>query len=141
MIATTAAVDVVTVSAVVIAVAAAATVVVIVVVTGANALRGLSGDDILIGGAGEDRLYGGLGNDVLEGGADADLFVFKEEDFGADIITDFQDGVDAILGLAYSDLTGSQMGSNAVFTLNTDPSQSITFLNTLVTDIDATDFL
>lgn len=106
-----------------------------------NTLRGLSGRDHLLGDAGNDILIGGLGDDRLAGGADADIFVFKEDDFGQDTIVDFQDGIDAILGVSFDDLSGTQIGADAVLSLISDPTQSITLLNTLITDIDASDFL
>lgn len=63
---------------------------------GNDELQGDAGNDELFGGAGSDILEGGRGNDVLSGGADADLFVFGDRIGGADIILDFQDGVDHI---------------------------------------------
>ena len=78
---------------------------------GADNLRGGNGDDLLLGGQGRDMLFGengndrldgGIGNDRLEGGKGddrltggdgSDLFVFGKSG-GADVITDFQLGVD-----------------------------------------------
>lgn len=56
---------------------------------GANALEGYDGDDQLFGGKGDDILSGGAGADRLEGGKGADLFVFREGDFGGDVVADF----------------------------------------------------
>jgi Ca2+-binding RTX toxin-like protein len=72
-----------------------------------------TGHDTLLGGAGRDRLFGEGGNDLLDGGTGADIhtggagfdtFVLRSGDGGAtaaeaDVITDFQDGVD-VFGLA-----------------------------------------
>lgn len=80
---------------------------------GADVLWGNAGNDRLNGGGGQDQLYGGAGNDTLRGGlgedtitgsAGADTFVFASiaeasNNFGSDLITDFQVGIDRI-GLA-----------------------------------------
>ncbi|WP_460452291.1 endo alpha-1,4 polygalactosaminidase [Alsobacter sp. SYSU BS001988] len=74
---------------------------------GANVLKGAAGDDHLYGGAGDDTLQGGSGDDWLAGGsghdrmtggAGADVFVFsaKAGNANADVITDFQHGIDHI---------------------------------------------
>lgn len=70
---------------------------------GNDTLAGGDGGDLLYGGVGRDLLSGGNGNDTLTGGLDADVFVFQSGDFGgafeqwgADIVNDFQVGVDAI---------------------------------------------
>jgi Ca2+-binding RTX toxin-like protein len=71
---------------------------------GADHLRGESGRDRLAGGFGNDTLAGGTGgdflvadagNDSLSGGSDADTFQFAARN-GADVILDFEDGIDRI---------------------------------------------
>lgn len=71
---------------------------------GADLLYGGGGDDVLAGGAhsdtlggggGNDRIDGGQGNDVLTGGAGSDVFVVGAA-LGADTITDFESGGDAL---------------------------------------------
>ncbi|MEO1492961.1 MAG: hypothetical protein AAFV19_12485, partial [Pseudomonadota bacterium] len=62
---------------------------------GDDLLDGGEHADQLFGGAGADRIVGGGGNDELTGGRDADVFAF-EANSGSDVITDFEDGVDAI---------------------------------------------
>ena len=47
------------------------------------------GDNVFLGDAGRDRLSFGRGDDVGTGGAGADRFVFRDEDFGRDRVTDF----------------------------------------------------
>jgi hypothetical protein len=64
---------------------------------GADRLEGGDGVDTLIGGDGNDILIGGKGMDILTGGAGADWFVFLDETFGPDTITDFESGVDKIV--------------------------------------------
>ncbi|WP_146347931.1 calcium-binding protein [Phaeobacter marinintestinus] len=84
-------------------------------------LRGDLNDDTLFGGAGQDRMVGGKGDDVQTGGAGADVFMFRGTDFGTDVITDFELGVDRLL-LAESVDTSSDVTSNgdgdAVLTLS-----------------------
>jgi len=70
--------------------------------------NGGGGDDTLIGGAGNDSLFGGAtgsdvliggaGNDFLEGDSGADQFVFNATPgtTNADVINDFETGVDTI---------------------------------------------
>ncbi|WP_157033362.1 calcium-binding protein [Belnapia moabensis] len=58
-------------------------------------ITGTSGKDTLKGAAGLDTITGGTGADLMTGGAGADLFTFKTGD-GADIINDFQLGVDRL---------------------------------------------
>ncbi len=63
---------------------------------GNDFLAGGGRDDIIDGGAGIDTINGGAGNDVMTGGAGADQFVFSAFfDGEADIITDFEDGIDS----------------------------------------------
>lgn len=64
---------------------------------GDDILNGDGGNDVLNGGSGNDLLDGGTGNDLLTGGVGADLFEFGNLRSGADIITDFEDGVDHIV--------------------------------------------
>ena len=64
---------------------------------GADVLLGQTGNNILNGNSGSDRLVSGNGDDTMSGGMGADVFVFPR-DFGhkADVITDFQPGIDSI---------------------------------------------
>ncbi len=59
-------------------------------------LHGGKGSDVVIGGPGADRIMGGTGADVLTGDGGADVFVFASSRFGADVITDFETGVDQV---------------------------------------------
>ncbi|MFD1794666.1 hypothetical protein FQV27_06720 [Paracoccus aurantiacus] len=67
---------------------------------GDDLLLGNAGHDTLLGGPGSDTLIGDAGRDVLCGGVGADIFVFAPPADGmtdaADIITDFESGVDLI---------------------------------------------
>ncbi|EAQ24296.1 hypothetical protein ROS217_08600 [Roseovarius sp. 217] len=64
---------------------------------GHDFLAGGGRDDILDGGAGNDTINGGVGNDLMTGGSGADQFVFSAFNPGdADVITDFEDGIDRL---------------------------------------------
>lgn len=62
---------------------------------GNDFLAGGGREDVIDGGIGNDTINGGAGNDVMTGGAGADQFVFSAFfDGEADVITDFEDGID-----------------------------------------------
>jgi serralysin len=94
-------------------------------------LYGGDGNDTLIGGLADDTLDGGSGNDTLDGGAGEDTFVFRAG-HDADIITDFETGIDTLdltsfgfdsaaeaLGLAFDTAEGVvfDFGNGDVLTL------------------------
>jgi len=121
---------------------------------GNDTLNGMDGDDTLNGGEhhdtlnggnGADKLIAGIGNDTLTGGTGSDQFHFNVGLFGADTITDFENGVDfiRITGQAgidnISDLTITQNGAHVLITL--PDGSTITVQNTLTSAIDASDFL
>lgn len=87
---------------------------------GDDALYGNSGNDRLEGGPGNDTLEGGRGNDTLEGGTARDTFVFDtDEATGADMIEDFDNGIDTIHfagAVGFDDLTIDQTGPDTVIT-------------------------
>ncbi|MEP0830560.1 hypothetical protein NDI48_04970 [Microcoleus sp. AS-A8] len=75
---------------------------------GNDSLDGGAGNDYLIGGDGNDTLIGWAGNDTLIGGEGSDRFVysydfyspwvaFSPENFGVDVISDFETGNDKIV--------------------------------------------
>ncbi|WP_448572539.1 calcium-binding protein [Trichothermofontia sp.] len=83
---------------------------------GNDYIYGGKGDDNLYGGDGNDILFGDRGNDVLTGGTGSDIFVIGP-DTDADVITDFQNGVDVIGligGLNYENLDIYQEGVNTI---------------------------
>ncbi|MEM9797124.1 MAG: Ig-like domain-containing protein [Pseudomonadota bacterium] len=61
----------------------------------ADTIESLAGDDQIDGRGGDDDIRGGTGDDTLTGGAGGDLFRFSSGD-GADVVTDFVIGEDAI---------------------------------------------
>ncbi|HEY8380956.1 MAG TPA: CAP domain-containing protein [Microvirga sp.] len=116
--------------------------------TGNDRVSGGAGDDRLYGDAGRDTLLGDSGNDRLAGGADADVFVFRGA-WGADVITDFQNGVDRIdlrsNGLSFAKLrigrTDADKDGRADDVIIKAKGQSITLLNEPKSALDVSDFL
>lgn len=80
---------------------------------GNDEMRGGTGNDLLNGEDGLDTLAGGIGNDTLTGGAGADVFVINPGD-GADVIADFEDGVDVIDLSSFRRFEGTDAVLNAV---------------------------
>ncbi|MDU8913562.1 calcium-binding protein [Aestuariicoccus sp. MJ-SS9] len=75
---------------------------------GNDFLAGGGRDDDVDGGTGNDTINGGDGDDTMTGGDGADVFVwnvFKAGD--ADVITDFEDGVDSFRMVAVENAPGS----------------------------------
>jgi serralysin len=69
--------------------------------SGNDSLRGGQGNDSILGGDGNDVISGDLGVDTLGGGAGTDYFVFSGNaalftGAAADVISDFQDGIDRL---------------------------------------------
>jgi Ca2+-binding RTX toxin-like protein len=72
--------------------------------SGNDTILGGDGADYIKGGSGADQINGGRGSDRMAGGTGADVFTFFPDGgptrdfptFGADVITDFQVGVDKI---------------------------------------------
>ena len=100
--------------------------------TGNDTVNGGLGNDVIIAGAGNDNLSGGIGQDFLRGGEGddsmgggngGDRFFFAEDNFGDDVIRDFQnaDVIDlSRLGVAFDDLTIQSVGggSSTLITLD-----------------------
>ena len=107
-----------------------------------NMLFGGAGDDILIGGIGDDILIGGIGADTLTGGGGSDTFRYTSGTFGADTITDFEDGSDIIelggAGLQFTDLTISNRALDKI--IDAGSGNTITLTGQAGATIDATDF-
>ncbi|QRE73869.1 calcium-binding protein [Methylobacterium aquaticum] len=85
---------------------------------GDDFLEGYAGNDTLYGDGGADEIVGGRGNDALYGGAGADEFVFNTE-HGADIIYDFEDGIDKILLPAELGYSFAASGNSTLITAGT----------------------
>ncbi|MEM6623329.1 MAG: M10 family metallopeptidase [Pseudomonadota bacterium] len=93
----------------------------------------------------DDTLTGDKANNQFTGGAGSDRFVFTSTKIGADTITDFEDGSDLLdftqAGLSFSDFSISQVGADAVLTLTSLNTNSVTLLNTQASNIDQNDFV
>jgi Ca2+-binding RTX toxin-like protein len=67
---------------------------------GRNTINGGKGNDFIAAGGDNDVVIGGSGDDTLSGGSGSDTFVFVSSVYsnqnGADVITDFQVGVDVL---------------------------------------------
>ena len=65
---------------------------------GNDFLTASRGDDVLDGGPGNDRLRPTSGDDLLTGGPGNDTFIYDQirDDYGTDVITDFEKDVDSI---------------------------------------------
>ena len=110
---------------------------------GYDYLNGGTGNDILNGGNLGDDLEGGSGNDTLTGGQGDDYFIFVD-DFGHDIITDFENGVDQLNlsaldeGTPFDQVTISQSGNDSLIQFG---DNSITLLDTDSANITFDDFI
>lgn len=112
--------------------------------TGNNVLLGMDGNDTIDGGIGTDVIGGGNGNDTLTGGLGKDRFHFDVVNFGADIITDFEDGADKLSFLKsiadnFSDFVITGNGTNAVTVSLGAESVVLNGLSPIT--IDSADFL
>ena len=112
---------------------------------GKDTLNGGAGDDILSGGADADKLIGEAGNDQLTGGAGADEFKVVAGNFGADLIADFELGVDVIKvtgvgdATSFSDLVISANGSGWAVVTFPDGS-SLTLVDVATAEVTAAAF-
>ncbi|WP_422000970.1 calcium-binding protein [Roseovarius mucosus] len=80
---------------------------------GNDFLAGGGRNDTIDGGAGNDTINSGAGNDVITGGTGADQFVFSAFfDGEADIITDFEDGLDSFFIRRFDPDTGVENINN-----------------------------
>ena len=102
-----------------------------------NALVGEGGADTLDGRAGADQIIGGAGNDSLTGGSEGDLFIFTTS-AGNDVITDFQDNIDALVMGVFSQVTVQDAGADTLLIFGTTQVRLLNFDHLL---ISAADFL
>ncbi len=113
----------------------------------ADSLTGNYQSNTLRGGFGTDILNGGAGSDYLTGGDDADTFRFSGLSFGADTITDWDDGVDLIsialpLETSFAGLTFSGNGTTSVIVRGFNGTGSAIIVKAdLAFSLDAGDFM
>nr|WP_296430627.1 calcium-binding protein [Roseovarius sp. BRH_c41] len=80
---------------------------------GNDFLAGGGRNDTIDGGAGNDTINAGAGNDVITGGTGADQFVFASFFEGeADVVTDFEDGIDSFFIRRFDPDTGIENITN-----------------------------
>ena len=110
-----------------------------------NRIVGGAGGDELFGAGGNDYILGGAGDDVMSGGAGNDVFELAA-DFGADTISDFEEGVgrtDRIwfrgLGLDENDLVMTDTTNGAL--IDAGSAGSLLLENVLVSDLHFDDFI
>lgn len=93
------------------------------------------------GGSGNDVIVGNAADNLLSGGAGADVFVFSEG-WGADVIADFEDGIDLLdfsaVAAGFDDLQIGDSGGSAVISLGGD---MITLAGVSVSAVDQSDFV
>ena len=94
------------------------------------------GDDTLVGGVGADILSPGQGQNTLTGGPDADIFRYREEDNGDDVIVDFDPEQDRL------DLSGRFIGKkgNATSFIALEPLVEISDTDVLLSTRVKLDF-
>lgn len=125
---------------------------------GIDHLHGGSGDDVLKGGNSHDYLSGGDGHDVIEGGrgvdslhgnSGSDTFRFGD-DWGDDLIGDFEAGVDIIEFFGNAGPTSYQelltnivedFGSTTITWDSGGTTSSIFLTSVLISDLSESDFL
>ena len=92
-------------------------------------LFGEDGNDLVFGDLGDDSVSGGFGADTLTGGDGNDIFLIQK-DSGADVLTDFQDGIDKMKlpeNIAFEDLLiqntsfGSEINTSIPFRVRAKP--------------------
>lgn len=114
----------------------------------ADSLAGLAGKDVLKAKGGDDILDGGKGNDRLIGNGGDDTFRFAGK-FGKDTIADFDGAGDDVVEIAarrgeaksagaFLDAL-SQKGSDVVYDFGDDGRNTITFLDTDLSDFSRAD--
>ncbi|UWQ03416.1 M10 family metallopeptidase C-terminal domain-containing protein (plasmid) [Aliiroseovarius crassostreae] len=81
-----------------------------------NTQTGSNGKDTVYGGLGDDTINLGGGDDWASGGAGADTFVWNaDQNTGADLISDFEDGTDILKmkNITFAELSISQTANGA----------------------------
>ncbi|CAD5923915.1 hypothetical protein NO976_00877 [Planktothrix agardhii] len=120
---------------------------------GADIITGGDGNDNLFGGKDNDNLSGDLGNDILygdfgidtlTGGGGSDIFILGIGGGGADIITDFQDGVDLMqlpAGLTFSNILVQASGNQTAIVLATTGEELVRLNGIQPSVITSADFV
>lgn len=97
---------------------------------GDDSLTGGSGNDSMDGGAGHDMFVSDAGDDTLTGGEGSEWYVYQDEDFGHDLITDFQAHNGDLLDLSRTGFTRADLNIRQVtedmVTIDVPDDRSIT---------------
>jgi Ca2+-binding RTX toxin-like protein len=97
-----------------------------------NILRGNSGNDVIRGLGGNDVIYGGKGNDILYGGTGSDKFIFDTQvlSANADVIKDFQVGIDKLVfdDDIFTQFVNKKIVGSGLFIVGTKPLDSNDYL-------------
>ncbi|WP_168797822.1 calcium-binding protein [Aliishimia ponticola] len=122
---------------------------------GIDKLYGGGGNDELSGGKHRDYLLGENGNDVLDGGVDndkmwggdgSDIFVFADDNYGYDVVADFEVNLDLIdlssfaFG-SYSEVQDRMEENEFGTRLNFDDGNVLMLLNIEAENLDQDDFI
>jgi len=114
---------------------------------GDDVIRTGDGSDLIAGNAGNDIIYGGLGTDIMQGEGGADTFLFETAQDSqatpqivADIINDFQTGIDKIDISGFSP-TSVTFGTEGEFNTVVATSASGTFTVRVRGPVTASDII
>lgn len=110
---------------------------------GGDKLIGGDGNDTLNGGSGFDVISGHRGDDILTGGEHGDVFEFAQKNFGEDVITDFENGLDVLrigsaVASSFAEAEITVLNSSTLVSFGDD--ELIVILNS-AGQIDAGDFV
>jgi serralysin len=111
--------------------------------TASDRLFGDAGDDTVIGGNAADTIEGGRGDDFLTGNDGADVFIFRDNRTGDDIVTDFDPSEDVVQLVGFDTsfdplaaLSATARGAE----LDLGQGDSVLFLGRTVAEFSANDF-
>jgi serralysin len=111
--------------------------------TASDRLFGDAGDDTVIGGNAADTIEGGRGDDFLTGNDGADVFIFRDNRTGDDIITDFDPSEDVVQLVGFdasfdplAELSATARGAE----LDLGQGDTLLFVGRTVAEFSANDF-
>ena len=111
--------------------------------TASDRLFGGGGNDVVIGGNAADTIEGGRGDDFLTGNDGADVFIFKDNGTGADVVTDFDPSEDVIQLVGFDasfDPLAALTAQSAGTELDLGDGNSVLFQGRTLAEFSANDF-
>jgi Ca2+-binding RTX toxin-like protein len=111
--------------------------------TASDTLFGDAGDDTVIGGNAADTIEGGRGDDFLTGNGGADVFIFRDNRTGEDVITDFDPSEDVVQLVGFDEDFDSLAALSATTRgaeLDLGGGDSVLFMGRTVAEFSADDF-